>query len=39
MSASCEVASVEVAPRMLMLKSRAEVWVRFMPGTERNSSA
>ena len=39
MSASCEVASVEVAPRMLMLKSRAEVWVMFMPGTERSSSA
>ena len=39
MSASCEVASVEVAPRMLMLKSRAEVCVMFMPGTERSSSA
>ena len=38
-SASCEVESVEVAPREVMLMSRAEVWVTFTPGTERNTSA
>jgi hypothetical protein len=39
MSASCEVASVDEAPRIVMLKSRAEVCEMFTPGTERKSSA
>ena len=38
-SASCDVASVEVAPRVVTFTSRDEVWVTLMPGTDRNRSA
>ena len=37
-SASCEVASVDVAPRVVTLTSRAETCVTFMPGTARSRS-
>ena len=36
--ASCDVDSVDVAPRLVMLMSRAEVCVTLTPGTERNRS-
>jgi hypothetical protein len=32
------VASVDVAPRVVMFTSRADTWVTFMPGTARNKS-
>ena len=38
-TAELEVASVDDAPRIVMLKSRAEVCDKFTPGTERNNSA
>jgi hypothetical protein len=37
-SASCDVDSVDVAPRVVMLTSRAETCVTFIPGTARRSS-
>ena len=37
-SASCDVASVDVAPRVVMLTSRADTWVTLMPGTARSRS-
>ena len=38
-SASCDVESVEVAPRLVKLMSRADVCVTFTPGTARKTSA
>src|SRR5262249_43979351 len=35
---SCEVASVDVALRLVMLTSRADTCVTFVPGTERRRS-
>ncbi len=37
-SASCEVARVPVAPRVVRLMSRAETWVTLRPGTARSRS-
>ena len=37
-SASCEVASVDVAPRVVILTSRADVWETLRPGTARRRS-
>ena len=37
--ASCDVASVEVAPRVVMFTSRADACMTFMPGTARSRSA
>ena len=37
-SASCDVASVDVAPRVVRLTSRAETCVTLMPGTARSRS-
>ncbi len=36
---SCELLSVEVDCRVVRFMSRAEVWMTFIPGTERSRSA
>ena len=38
-TASCDVASDDVAPRLVTLTSRAEICVMFTPGTLRSRSA
>ena len=38
-STSCELERVDVLCRLVRLKSRADVWIAFMPGTDRSRSA
>ena len=35
----CELERVDVLCRLVRLKSRADVWIAFMPGTDRSRSA